>query len=457
MAWPPVESPKGYACASQNRQFQYMKDPTFIYPVVPATAMTMLMQAGNEVLWLDAIADEMNEVEFGKILVQMMPDYIVFEANTPLIKRYWEIIDGIKLNMPNTKTVLVGDHATALPEESKDKSQVDIILPGGEWMFDLFKIVTGKEWTGLLPHPDRNMSRWWLYAYHNGNFKFIPGTYIMSAVDCWHRPGCTFCSWANYYKGFRVRPVEDVLAEIEKLIVMGFKEIFDDSGTFPTGQWLEMFCNEMIERGYNKHISLGCNMRFGALKPEDFALMAKAGFRMVLWGFESANQRTLDLLNKRVDVRQIPQDLILAKAAGLNSHITVMFGYPWENYEDAKRTYDMARYFLINGWAWSAQATICIPYPGTPLFQFCKDNGLLSTEEWEEYDMSRAVMKTPFPEKELFKFQRGIYNTSFHPKFIWNKLCEVKSFDDVKYYFRIGRKIYDRFGNFRTIGKVSAD
>ena len=63
------------------------------------------------------------------------------------------------------------------------------------------------------------------------------------------------------------------MQEVEELINFGFKEFFDDSGTFPVGKWFHEFCNEMIERGYNKHIKWGCNMRFHALKPEDFKLM----------------------------------------------------------------------------------------------------------------------------------------------------------------------------------------
>ena len=100
-------------------------------------------------------------------------------------------------------------------------------------------------------------------------------------------------------------------------------------------------------------------------------------------------------------VEKIKQDLILAKAAGLQSHITAMFGYPWETYDEAKRTYDMVRWLLLNGWAWSAQATIAIPYPITPLWKYSKENKLLTTEEWSDYDMTKAVMKiTRFDEEE---------------------------------------------------------
>ena len=254
-----------------------------------------------------------------------------------------------------------------------------------------------------------------------------------------------------------MRPVEDVLKEVEYLIQFGFKEIFDDSGTFPVGEWLETFCKEMADRGYNDHIAFGCNMRFGALKPTDFELMAKAGFRMVLWGFESANQATLDRLNKGYKIKAVMQDLILAKAAGLNTHLTVMFGYPWETYAEAKRTYDMVRWLLLKDWAFSAQATICIPYPGTELWDECKEHDWLTSEDWSDYDMSRAIMKVPYPEKELFKLQKGIYNIAYHPKFIYNKLKAVRNIEDFKYYMRIGRKIYDRFGSFMSVGKASID
>ena len=458
-AVPPIESKKGYPTATQSRQFQYLKDPTFIYPIVPALAMTMLIEADQEVLWIDCVADNLTDVEFGRVIIQMKPDYIVFESPTPIIKRYWEIIDGIKHNLPEIKSVLCGAHVTALPAESIEKSKVDIVLNGGKWPFDLFKLITGKDWEKgkLLPHINRDVTRWWLYAYKNGNFQYIPATYIMSSVDCWHRPGCTFCSWGDYFKEYSLRPVEDVLDEIEELINKGFKEIFDDSGTFPTGAWLKTFCREMKERGYSDHISLGCNMRFGALKDQDYLLMHDAGFRMILWGLESVHQKTLDILNKGYNIKSVSHDLILSKAAGIKNHITVMFGYPWESLDKAKQTFNTVKWMLLNGWAWSAQATICVPYPGTILYEYCKEQNLLITEDWSEYDMSRAIMKIPYEEKELFKLQKGIYDIAYHPKFIWNKLKDIKSIDDLKYYFRLGRKIYDRFGQFRTIGKISQD
>ena len=56
ISYPPIESEKGVPLLSQNRQFQYFNHPTYIYPMVPAYAASMLHERGYKVFWLDGIA-----------------------------------------------------------------------------------------------------------------------------------------------------------------------------------------------------------------------------------------------------------------------------------------------------------------------------------------------------------------------------------------------------------------
>ena len=127
----------------------------------------------------------------------------------------------------------------------------------------------------------------------HGSIRRTPGTYIMSGRDCWHGK-CTFCSWTTLYPNYRVRTPESVVDEIGELIERyGVREIMDDTGSLPAGAWLRTFCEEMIARGYNKRVKIDCNMRFGCLDAETYRLMKRAGFRLVLFGLESANQPTL--------------------------------------------------------------------------------------------------------------------------------------------------------------------
>lgn len=462
MAWPPIRSEKGHATHAQNRQYQYFKDPTFIYPVIPATFVTMLMATpGHEVLWLDGVAEELTDVEFGKVIADMKPDFIVFEANTMLIEQYYKVINDIKEIIPQIKIILVGEHPTAMVEEAGKKCKADYIYRGGKWYNDVYRRITGEWWDEdrPLPHINRDVTRWWLYAYQNGNFKYVPATYTQFAQDCWYRPKqpCTFCTWVDYHPENKIREVDDCLAEVEGLINKGFREFFDDSGTFPVGKWLDEFCTKFIERGYNKHIVWGCNMRFGALQDRQFEKMAEANCRFILWGFESANQKTLDRLHKGTDINQIPKDLLIASKLGIWSHLTVMFGYAWETLEEEKRTYDMARWLLLNDYASSAQATICMPYPGTALYKEMDEANLILTKDWKRWDMTEPVVKLKYPFKEILKFQKGIYDVSYHPKFIWNKLKRIRNIDDFKFYFRLSKKVIDRFGNVVDTGRASID
>ena len=260
-------------------------------------------------------------------LIKIDPDVVAIETKTPVIKYHWKIISQIKDKLPRAKIVLMGDHVTAFPEESFQNSPIDYVITGGDYDFLLRNICcyirdnipmeagiwfrSDKEVHNTggfkldhdlneLPFIDRDFTKWQLYSEKNGNFKHRPGTYTMVGRDCWWGK-CTFCSWTTMYPKYRMRRPETLVDEIGTLIDRyHVKEVFDDSGSFPKGEWLRTFCKLLIEHGYNDEISMGCNMRFGALTPDEYGLMSKAGFRMVLFGVESANQQTLDKVCKNL-------------------------------------------------------------------------------------------------------------------------------------------------------------
>ncbi|MBU4345769.1 MAG: B12-binding domain-containing radical SAM protein, partial [Candidatus Omnitrophica bacterium] len=503
---PPFSGIKGTPLLSQNRQYQVFSEKTVIYPVVPASAATLLKQAGHQVIWLDGIAQDLSYDRFIEIIQQEKPDLIAFETKTPVVKQHWRIINDIKglwdssrgLIPPKgtvPKIVLFGDHVTALPEESFQNSQVDFVLTGGDYDFLLLNLCNFLKSKGLsprtanpketqgtvpesielepgihyrdngaikntgqfqlnheldaLPFIDRDLTQWQLYAYKNGNYKRTPGTYIMSGRDCWHNQ-CTFCSWPTLYPKFRVRKPDNVLDEIGQLIEKyQIREIMDDSGTLAVGDWLREFCLSMIERGYNKKIYLDCNMRFGVLSEEEFRLMKKAGFRLLLFGLESASQETLDRINKNLKVERIIQDCKLASKAGLFPHITIMFGYPWEDYAQALQTLKLGKWLLKKGYAYTMQATVVIPYPGSPLFKECKEKGLLKTLDWDDYDMKQPVMQNSIPDVKVMELVRGMYKVSYDLEFVIRKFFSIRDIYDLKYFLRAAKKIMGHILDFK--------
>ncbi|MCM8796121.1 MAG: hypothetical protein NC928_05515 [Candidatus Omnitrophica bacterium] len=177
--------------------------------------------------------------------------------------------------------------------------------------------------------------------------------------------------------------------------------------------------------------------------------MKKANFRLLLFGLESANQNTLDRINKNLKVEQIIQDCKLATQAGLFPHITIMFGYPWETYEDALKTLKLGRWLLKKGYAYTMQATVVIPYPGSPLFEECRQRDLLKTLNWDDYDMKQPVMKSSIPDDKIAELVRSMYKVSFDPEFILRKLFSYKDADDLRYFGRAAKKVFGHIFDFK--------
>jgi len=485
VSYPPIPTDKGTPLLSQNRQFQYFNEPTYIYPMVPASAATMLKVAGYETKWDDAISEQKSYDQWLHEIAKETPDLVAIEAKAPVIKRYWKTISDIKRVSPNTKTVLCGDHVTAYPEETLQNSEVDYVITGGDFDFSIKSLADHLDGRGEMepgvwyrdngsfkstgkfsqrhnlseaPFIDRDLTKWKLYSVHNGNYKYTPGTYTMVGRDCWYRAGggCTFCSWTIHYPSFNVRRPESYLEEVGILSEKyGVREIFDDTGTFPVGEWLRKFCDGMIQRGYNKKILIGCNMRFGALTAEEYKLMKKAGFRFILYGLESANQKTLDMLNKGVTEKEQIDTCKIASEAGLDPHLTIMFGYPWETKEEAMKTVNTAKYLLKKGYAKTWQVTIVIPYPGTMLFEQAKQNGWLKTEDWDRYDMREPILKTPMKEQEVMEIVQGLYKVAFDPEFIARKILAVRSLKDLRFMARGAKNIFGHIKDFAP-SQVSA-
>jgi radical SAM superfamily enzyme YgiQ (UPF0313 family) len=268
-----------------------------------------------------------------------------------------------------------------------------------------------------LPFPDRTLTdaknpRWQAY----GNYKFHPATHYMSSNLCWWAgaKGCIFCVDSRKIIGGEkrgVRSVAHVMSEIENCVSLGFKEMFDDAGTIPINDWLEELCEQMILSGLSKRIVLGCNM-----KPirQNFSLMREAGFRFILVGVESANQSTIDKIQKGQHCEKVIENIKSMSDAGLEPHVTSMFGYPWETHEDEMRTVRLVQFLLRKGYAKTAQASVYSP-PRTQ----------------------------PDPLSTGHKYIPMIYNAYMHPEFWLNKLKSVRKWEDVTYMARGGRLILE--------------
>ncbi|MFV2045371.1 MAG: radical SAM protein, partial [Anaerolineales bacterium] len=434
IVYPPFMKDGKIAFLSQNRYFKYSNSrEVALYPVVLATGATMLKQAGHEVLWLDGINEGLSFDEFDKQLAAFDPDLIVTETKAPVVKEHWKWFEYSKRNLPDALLAIAGDHVTCFPEETLDNSIVDHVLAGGDYDFLLRDLVsylsqnvigsTPGIWTRQngrystsrpfeldndlddTPIPDRKLTKWWLYR--EADF-YEPSARVMFGRGCGGvdgRPGfCTFCIWVHsFWKlGWRLRSPEHCVAEVKELVEdYGVKEVFDDTdgGACLDKDWLIGFQREMKEQDLIGKVFISSNVRGDVLQdPEICELMVSSGYRMVKPAVEAGTNATLKKIGKDCTIEEIVRGIKTAKDHGLVVHLSAMVGYPWETENDVKETYEVMKELMLykTRAGDSLQASIIMPYPGTPLWRMARKNGWLKIreDEYEKLDMESSVMST---------------------------------------------------------------
>jgi radical SAM superfamily enzyme YgiQ (UPF0313 family) len=480
IAYPPMLSSKGSPMLTQNRQFQWFHEPSYLYPCVPAYAATLLKQDGHEVAWCDAIAEKKDWSQFASLLESFKPELVLMETKSPVVRQHWVMVDRIRALVPGVRTVLMGDHITGNPAETMEHSKVDYLFTGGDWDFLAQNLVNhierGDELAGgiwyrkdddtpvdtgpyknlgdlnALPFIDRDLTN--ANLYFEKWKKRLPFMWTMAGRDCPYGK-CTFCSWTVTYPSFRTQSPKRLVDEMEYMVKHhGVREIFDDTGALPAGNWVTRLCNEMIDRKLNEKIIFDCNFRFDYFNSKNVKLMKKAGFRKLILGIESASERTIDILDKKLTREQIIEGCKMASMAGLQPHLTVMVGYPWETREDAYETLKLARYLMNKGYAHMLQATVVMPYPGTPLFDLCQRNGWIRFDplEYERYDMTEPVCTlTDMNEQEVVQMAGQFYKLYMHPKFLMHQLSQMRSIEDLDYAFRGAKAVWGHMKDFAAI------
>ena len=465
ISYPPITNEYGQkAMVSQNRNVQYFKKPTYLLPVIQAQAATKLKNNGFNVIWDDGNADLKSFYQWYKTLIELKPDIIFMEGTTPVMNFLWELSNKIKSDLPNTILTIGGYHAMRQPQETLLKSSFDIVIKSTNLDFVLldlvkeidnknlsinilntkgityksahsgdiidnggFKIVENLDSSDII---DRDLVKWKNYAFENGNFLQTPGTYSSSVIrDCMFGK-CTFCRYNGPDLSFSKMSIKKSVDEYENLILNhGVKEIFDDSGVWYRGKDAIDFAKEIINRGlHKKGCYFGFNTRFEYLDEETIKWLSRANFRFILIGLESGSNYTLNKLNKGYSMKEIRKNLNLMTKYGLHPHLTIMVGYYWETKEMLMDTVNAVKDIMFKGLARTLQVTICTPVDYTPYHLDCLENDRLLVKNYDDFDMSRVIVKTPIDHSHYYEAIREMYSIAFHPRFILRQIIFLFNF-----------------------------
>lgn len=474
--YPPTLKNGQYPLLAQNRQFKFTSSKEIkIYPLITTSLATMLKKNGNEVLFLDGINLRYSMEECDRRLKEFKPDLIVLETKAPLFGIHKEVAAALKVNY-GAKIIFCGDHVSFFPEETLKCEAVDYVAVSGYYDFIIAELVLFLEGAGKMPAGvyykenglvkgssdikeydldkapfiDRELTSWDKYGEA---YLYKPSAYILSGRGCGgsstspngldsEKPGkCAFCIWqhALWSRKARLRSAANFAEELEILVKKyRVKEVFDDNESGGTwhGEWLKELYEELKKRGILGKFFISSNARADSLTEEKCALLKKIGYRLLKIGLESANEKTLKIIQKDEDFSAIEKGIKTAKRHGLVVLMTTMVGYPWETEEDADKTYKAATRLLLykTHFGDSLQSSIILPYPGTPLFNYAKNNGYLTenAEDLTLYDMEHDILKKNFDNAVWCK---KMWKIHLNPLFMFKSFITLRRFQDVKLAF----------------------
>lgn len=402
------------------------KSGTIYFPNWHAYAAGWLEKKGHEVILLDAPARGLDRAASSRIISGFKPDIAVVYTSTPSIYNDVEVAGDIKESMPGCYVVLTGPHVSALPEETLNlDSRVDAVargeydatienlaavLPDASRLASV-KGLSYRAGAGISHNPDRE------FIEDLDSFPFVAEVYkkhlkvedyfyahcrfpvisIFTSRGCYAK--CNYCVYPEKMFGRRQRQrsPENIVAEFEYIQreLPEVKEVLIDDDTFSFHQeHTKKFCELMLAKGIKLPWTVECRAN---LSYEIMALMKKAGCRLIVVGFESADDEILKNVKKGINVEQMRKFVGDAKRAGVMLHSCFMAGNPGETRQTLEKSLAFAK--EIN--ADTCQFFPLMVYPGTAAYTWAKQNKYLETEDFSQWLTSEGLHNTIISTPEL--------------------------------------------------------
>lgn len=304
-------------------------------------------------------------------------DLVGITVLTELVQRAYQIADAYR--QKGVKVVMGGIHPTVLPDEALEHSDAVVVGEAeGVWprlvsdaaSGQMQKIYRAGKLTDLqgLPKPRRDLlSR----TRYQGNIRIPIG--VETSRGCPY--DCEFCCIGTTLgQQYRVRPVQEVIAEIESI---DSPHIFfvDDALGLNRNVAKKLF-TEMIPLR-RRWLAQGTVSLAQDL--ELLELMRRSGCLGLLIGFESVQKATqnevMKITNLTIDFYEAMRRF---HGEGFGILGSFVFGFDHEN----KDVFDQTLEFIMRSRMDVVQTRILTPYPGTRLYKRLSGEGRLFVRDW---------------------------------------------------------------------------
>lgn len=209
---------------------------------------------------------------------------------------------------------------------------------------------------------------------------------------------CTYCAARMYNALYaeggeeygRRRSAQNVLEElfaIRRTGRLSWVIFLDDTFTIHH-PWVREFCDVYARE---LKVPFSINARVETVNPTLLSQLAAAGCKHIIYGVESGSYR----IRKEIMHRPVKNDRFVdvfrwTREAGIMVTANYMMGLPGETRDDLQATLDLAEELDAADFGYF----VFYPYPGTPLYQTCRDQGLLPEDFGERVANHReSVLK----------------------------------------------------------------
>ena len=226
--------------------------------------------------------------------------------------------------------------------------------------------------------------------------------------------GCTFnCNFCyRMDKGFRPRSDESI---IEEIILLkrnyGITYIaFADELLMSSINRTEQLCRKLLQHKVN--VKWDCNGRLNYAKPDLLGLMKEAGCVFINYGIEAFDDQILKNMNKALTTKQIIKGIEATLGCGISPGLNIIFG----NIDEDEQTLQKGVDFLLKYDDFAQMRTIrpVTPYPGSPLYKYAIERGLLKNCEdfYEKKHTNSDLMTVNFTKLRDESFYNALHRAN---------------------------------------------
>lgn len=439
-----------------------------IYPLSSFMSLSaVLKKAGFKPAVLDLGIEKEPYQVLDKTLDEIRPRFVGLTSTSPLFFEVADIAKRVKEKFgSDVKIVYGGPHATAMPVDSLEKSDIDIVVTseGEETIVEICQEKNLADIKGIyykdngkilstpprplikdfnsLPFPDIGVYDVKRYKASRLVSRGTPAINLETSRGCPHN--CSFCNKNIFGRLFRPKEPERVIEEIKYFLKSGIKgiRIADDKFTVDINR-ARKICELILKEKLKFPWTLAAGIRVdnrGKEFEEFLRLAKKAGCYEAGIGFESGDQESLNSIDKGITLEQSIKCMEIVKRVGMESVGFFIFGLPTDTEESLKKTMDFAVRLNPD----LAKVTIAMPFPGTRLFEQYEKEGRIKTRDWSKYNLHKIAdvyehphLSSEILDKYYYLFYRKFYfRLSFLARRVIRGLLNGRLFLDIYYGFR---------------------